>query len=297
MKRIVGIFLALFIASCANAGTEKLTMPEEEQTPAMREIGDTWVEPVTGMEFVWIPEGCFQMGGGGAPGKSRWPEYEGPVHEVCVDGFWMGRYEVTNAQYRKYRTDHDSRDLDGRSFNGHRQPVVAVSWDGAKAYASWLSQLSDDRYEFRLPSEAEWEYAARAGTKTSRHWGDKPGDACSYANVRDLELKRAFKWTPIHNCDDGYVETAPVGSFQPNTFGLHDMLGNVWEWCEDTYDRHAYSDHSRRNPIVTDGGSQRVRRGGSWYSRPREVRSAVRRSSVPEFGSLIIGFRLLRTSS
>ncbi|MDM8523268.1 SUMF1/EgtB/PvdO family nonheme iron enzyme [Desulfococcaceae bacterium HSG8] len=252
------------------------TLPEKEP-----ETEGTWTDPVTGMEFVWVPKGCFKMGS--PPGEKGRYSDEGPVHEVCVDGFWMGKYEVTNKQYRKYKSGHNSGDYEGNFLDGDNQPAVRVSWDDAKAFAKWLTGKS--RHEFRLPTEAEWEYACRAGTQTARFWGDDPDDACRYASVADQ----------THNCDDGYAVTAPVGSFSPNSFRLYDMLGNIWEWCEDIYDSDAYRKHKRNNPIYADGGSDRVRRGGSWYGKPAYVRCAERDHYSPASRGNLLGFRLVRT--
>ncbi len=180
-------------------------------------------------------------------------------------------------------------------LDGNDQPAVRVSWEDAKKFAKWLTGKSG--HEFRLPSEAEWEYACRAGTKTARFWGDDPDDACRYANVHDLTSKRInkdFTWTH-HNCDDGHAVTAPVGSFRPNDFGLHDMLGNAWEWCEDIYASDAYSKHQLNNPIYTGGGSYRVIRGGSWGPDPAGVRCAFRYNDSPASRNADLGFRLLRT--
>ncbi|MBW2050537.1 MAG: formylglycine-generating enzyme family protein, partial [Deltaproteobacteria bacterium] len=118
----------------------------------------TWTDPVTGMEFVWVEGGCFEMGS--TSGDSD----EKPVHQVCLDGFWMGKYEVTNRQFRLFRPGHDSRDYKGHSLNGENQPAVYVSWEDAKAFAQWLTRKNGERYTFRLPTEAQWEYACRGGT-------------------------------------------------------------------------------------------------------------------------------------
>ena len=157
------------------------------------------------------------------------------------------------------------------------------------------SKTKEGRGEFRLPSEAEWEYAARAGTTTARFWGDDTDDACAYANVRDLTLAKAFSWSDVHDCDDGYAVTAPVGRFQPNAFGLYDMLGNVWEWCQDTY-------HENYNGAPSDGSiwgslgdekANRLLRGGSWNDEPYNVRSANRDWLAPELQFDVIGIRLV----
>lgn len=247
-------------------------------------------DPVTGMEFVAVPGGCFQMGDTFGDGIAK---EEKPVHEVCVDGFSMGKYEVTNAQYRRFKPGYSSGDYKGNSLNGDNQPVVNVSWNDAVEYAGWLSRQSGKTY--RLPTEAEWEYAARGGTSTRNYWGNGKDDACSYANVHDLTSKRAFSdftWEH-HNCDDGYAVTAPVGSFRPNAFGLYDMMGNAWEWTGDWFDSSYYGNSPRNNPQGPSSGSNRVNRGGSWNNKPAFVRASIRNHNTPVYRYNILGFRLV----
>jgi len=256
---------------------------------------DIWRDPVTGMEFVWVPGGCFRMGT--PPDESGRENGEGPVHEVCVDGFWMGRHPVTNGQYRKYRPDHNSGDFHGHDLNGVDQPVVRVNWEDARAYAKWLTERKNGEYTYRLPTEAEWESACRAGTTTARFWGKNPDDACRYANVADQTAKRAFDNLTIHDCDDRYVVTSPVGSFRPNPLGIHDMLGNVWEWCQDVYSEDSYSEHSHDNPRYIENGPDRVNRGGSFCDISRDVRCGNRNFDSSGHRCLGLGFRLMRTAS
>ena len=219
-------------------------------------------DPVLGMEFVWIPGGTFNMGQSDAEkemllktmGPERYQKYcacERPRHEVSVSGFWLGRYEVTNAQFRRFKPDHDSGSFLGLTLNGDRQPVVNVSWYEARDFAEWLGQLCGRK--IRLPTEAEWEYACRGGTTTIRFWkGCQP--VCLYANIADLSAKKKWpKWT-VCDCNDSCPTTAPVGSFQPNPFGLYDMLGNVWEWCADWYADGYYE----ISPMTTRPGPRRV---------------------------------------
>ncbi len=157
--------------------------------PASRhpEPGATWTEPVTGMAFVWVPGGCYQMG------SNKGDSYEKPVHQVCLDGFWMGKYEVTNRQFRMFRPGHDSKDYKGVDLNGDNQPAVYVSWNDAKAFIAWLNKKGGKTYS--LPTEAQWEYACRAGTVTMRYWGDSERDACVYANVHDETPKKTFDFS------------------------------------------------------------------------------------------------------
>jgi formylglycine-generating enzyme required for sulfatase activity len=277
----------------------------------------TWTDPTTNMAFVWIPAGCFQMGS--PESEAGRGSDEGPVHKVCVDGFWLGKYEVTRGQFSrfitatKYKTDAEKEgsswgykdgswdDVKGYSWknSGFEQndshPVISVSWNDAKAMAKWMSKNS--KYSFKLPTEAEWEYACRGGTQTSRFWGDDPDQACKYANVRDKTYQNKLSFGNIHNCTDGYAFTAPVGKFMDNPFHLSDMLGNVWEWCEDAYSNDAYKKHRSKNPVISSGnsGANRVIRGGSWSSFPGDLRSADRGYFSPGYRADRIGFRLLRT--
>lgn len=254
----------------------------------------TWKEPVTGLEFVWVQGGCFLMGSPQTE-KGR-SEDEGPVHEACVDGFWMSRTEITNGQFKKFRADHDSKNYSGHSLSGDTQPAVFVTWLDANNFAQWLIGQNGGQYTFRLPTEAEWEFAARAGSDASRYWGDDTLKACTYENIADLTAKKQFGIDPVHDCDDGYAATAPVGSFQPNGFGLYDMLGNVSEWCADVYGVDSYVRHDRKNPFFSDEsvGQSRVIRGGFWHGGPNAVRSAIRGSGLPEGMNDDLGFRLVR---
>lgn len=265
--------------------------PRNETPPRSQK---TWKEPITGIEFVWIPGGCFLMG---SPQMEEDRKVdEGPVHEVCVDGFWIGRTEVTNGQYRKFDPSHNSRDYSGHSLNGDNQPAVYVCWVDANNFAQWLKGQNGGQYNFRLPTEAEWEYACRAGSESSRYWGNEPGKACDYENVADRTAGRQWGWDDIHDCDDGYSATAPVGSFQANPFGLQDMLGNVMEWVADTYSVDAYIKHDRKNPVCSPEscGPDRVIRGGHWYGTPANVRCANRVSGLPGGMNDNLGFRLVR---
>ena len=270
---------------------------------AAPQTGDTWTDPVTGMEFVWVPGATYAMGQTNAEheyllrkyGKEAYEldfEEERPLHEVQLSGFWLGKYEVTNAQYRQYQADHDSGDCDGEPLNGDLQPVVRVDWNQAKAFADWLSGKGNGT--FRLPTEAEWEYAARAGSSTAYPWGDDPKDACNHANISDDTAKKRWPdWTFVH-CKDGYKVSSPVGTFKANRFGIYDMIGNAWEWCLDAYDEKAYEKHAKRDPVILEGNSLRMMRGGSFADSLLSFRSAYRRPNNMEEGDLFLGFRLVR---
>ena len=248
----------------------------------------SFVDPVSGIEFIGIKGGCYEMGDSVGDGDSN----ERPVHEVCVNDFLIGKYEVTNEQFRKFRYSHDSGKYEGKDLNADKLPVVNVSWDDAAAFAKWLSEKTGQSY--RLPTEAEWEYAARAGAKASRFWGNNPDEACRYANVADLTAKKLWpKWTAFF-CDDKFAVAAPIGSFKPNAYGLHDMLGNVWEWTQDVYESAAYAKLPKNNPLYDGTGEYRVMRGGGWSNGPLGIRSSHRVGLTPSFGHHALGFRLVK---
>ncbi|KPA10452.1 Sulphatase-modifying factor domain protein, partial [Candidatus Magnetomorum sp. HK-1] len=166
-------------------------------------------------------------------------------------------------------------------------PVINISWNDAIALTEWLSEKGNGQY--RLPTEAEWEYACRAGTQTPFYFGETI--STEHANY-DGNYIYANGKKGIYR-----KQTAPVGTFPANKFGLYDMHGNVWEWCADSYAKDAYSKHERNNPIYEDtGASLRVLRGGSWDDGPRYVRSAVRNRNGPATRGSNIGARLLRKS-
>lgn len=283
---------------------EKMSVPHQSPPPSTTPVTtrseapsrppQTWKEPITGMVFVWIPGGCFLMGSPFSE-PNRDPD-EGPVHEVCVDGFWMGKTEVTNAQFRHFVPTHNSGTYEGISLNGDNQPVVGVTWEDANSFSQWLTAQNGGQYRFRLPTEAEWEYACRAGTETAQYWGDDLDRACDYENVADRSANRLWGWQDFHGCNDGYGATAPVGSFQPNPFGLHDMLGNVWEWCLDVYTVDTYVKLGRTNPVYStvSDGYDRVIRGSYWHAGPGDVRCADRGSGSPKAMNDDLGFRLVR---
>ena len=252
--------------------------------------GAPYVDPATGVEFVSIEGGCFQMGDSVGDGDPN----ERPVHEVCVSDFALGKHEVTNGQYKKFNPQHQSGQSQGSSLDEDNQPVVNVSWEKAVAFADWLSRTSGQKY--RLPTEAEWEYAARAGSSQTRFWGNNPDETCKYANVADMTAKKHWaKWTTF-TCDDGYAVSAPVGSFLANNHGLNDMLGNVWEWCVDVYNSEAYTKLPKDNPVYGGSGEYRVMRGGGWSNGPLGIRSSHRVGLSPEFGHHSLGFRLVKTA-
>jgi len=276
--------------------------------------------------MVTVPGGSFSMGSSpsdissavGEGAKAKNIQHETPQHDVTVKAFAMSVTEVTRDQFDAFvratghraggscwvysKTEYtfvesnanDWRDP-GFSQDGNH-PVVCVNWNDAKAYVGWLSQKTGKTY--RLPTEAEWEYAARAGTSAPRYWGDDNSSACRNANVADSTALSALGWDAAKNfsCTDGYVYTAPVAQFQANAFGLYDMLGNVWEWTEDCYNTSYNGAPTTGSAWLTGDCSRRVSRGGSWLHSPGGVRSAYRSKGSASLRDLDYGFRVSRTN-
>ena len=255
----------------------------------------TPIEP----EMVEIPGGTFTMGSADEDDEAY--GFERPAHSVTIRSFRMAKHEVTFEEYDKFAYDTGRRPPSDTGFGAGRRPVINVSWDDAKYYGTWLSKRTGKKY--RLPSEAEWEYAARGGKETRRFWGNEPEKACDYANVFDEKnaeyLKRKYTtitWEP-HPCPDDFPETAPVGSFKPNGYGLYDTLGNVWEWTEDCWHENYTNPPEDGSAWLETGGGEcgrRVVRGGSWLNEPWGVRSAYRIGVTVDIRDFNLGFRLVQ---
>ena len=244
----------------------------------------TQTEKITGLELNWIEGGCFTMGSSLIERDRGRDEVS---HQVCVKGFWMGKTEISNAQFRRFRSTHNSGSFEGRSLNENNQPAANLSWNDAKAFAEWLSWESGSNQRFRLPTEAEWEYAARAGATTRYFWGDDIDPR--YANFSDRNDPTGAS---ISSLDDSHAITAPVGSYQPNALGLFDMAGNVWEWTCSEYNPNYNGDEQRCSTARPSEG-QRVVRGGSWSSGGGELRLAERLPRKPDHRDVMTGFRII----
>jgi len=235
--------------------------------------GDVYQEPVTGIKFVFIPKNCFIMGC--HPSAEKCEKDEKPSHTVCIDGFWMGQFEVTQKQWNRIMHSNPSR-----FSRDPGQPVENVSFDDIQKFIRILNTATFEK--FSLPTEAQWEYACRNGGETVNFsWGNesfRPDENCGTCNSGDF-----------------HGETAPVGSFPPNDIGLYDMAGNVKEWCRDIYHKGAYSLHAKKNPLYKETGSSRVVRGGSFSDNTVKLRCTNRDKSIPAMRSDNIGFRLVLT--
>jgi formylglycine-generating enzyme required for sulfatase activity len=284
------------------------------------------------MKLRLVPAGEFMMG---SPREEQGRgNDEGPPHRVRITKpFYIGAYEVTLGQFRafvdatNYKTDAEKDDKGGWGYTGNdakpfrqnprytwrstgfeqsdRHPAVNISWNDAIAFTQWLSKKESKKY--RLPTEAEWEYACRAGASTRFFHGNDDAGIARFGNVSDQATTRKFaEWLKVDEVDrakfgdpkhnDGHVFTAPVGSFLPNAFGLYDMHGNVWEWCSDWDAKDYYQSSPVDDPPGPTSGTSRIRRGGSWLHAADFARSARRRRYLPEGRNSPIGFRVALTS-
>ena len=255
--------------------------------------------------------------------QADWFKHEHPQHQVRITKpFYLGAYHVTRGQFRQFVTDAGYKtdaekgekpgaygwDPDKKAFRfnekyswrnaGFEQtdehPVVNVSWNDAVAFSGWLSKKENKTY--RLPTEAEWEYACRAGTTTRYYSGDDPETLAKVGNVADAAFKAKFPDRKYAiKANDGYVFTAPVGKFKPNAFGLYDMHGNAWQWCEDWYGAEYYATSPVNDPTGPASGNDRVLRGGPWNGGPNNIRSAERFWFAPDVRGGSAGFRVART--
>ena len=242
--------------------------------------GDTWTDSVTGMEFMWVPKGCFQMG------SNSGQDDEKPIHEICIDGVWMGKYEITVGQFTKFKNEmgyssepsnewkcKGTAKVDGFSQTSEH-PVACVTWKDVKAFAEWLSRKSGKNY--RMPTEAEWEYACRSGGKDQKYCGGNNLDGLGWYSA------------------NANGKTHAVGRKQKNGLGLYDMSGNVWEWVNDWYEEGYYAKSPKRNPKGPASASARVNRGGGWDYVAGLARSAYRAGNVPDSRVNNLGARLVR---
>jgi formylglycine-generating enzyme required for sulfatase activity len=226
--------------------------------------GKTWKEPVTGMEFVWVPAGCFDMGSGDADADER------PVHQVCVQGFWLGKYEVTQGQWQRVAGHNPAWFKRGSDY-----PVESVSWPEVQAFIAKLNRKGQGG--LRLPSEAEWEYACRSGGRTETYCGGEDLDPYAWYSGNSM------------------ASTHPVGRKQANGLGLHDMSGNLWEWVQDCYRLSYQGAPSDGSAWEASECFSRVLRGGAWLYDPNYARAAYRHRTMQDGTNTDIGFRLART--
>jgi len=241
---------------------------------------------VGGIEFIYVKGGTFQMGDQFGEGSDN----ELPVHAVRVNDFYMSKYEITFDQYDAFceATGRD-KPSDGDWGRG-KSPVIYVSWRDATAFCEWLSEQT--REKIRLPTEAEWEYAARERGKKVRF-----GNGKNIADPSEINFNASADYKQSYSVAGEYRrKTLPVGTFRPNSLGLYDMSGNVWEWCRDRYGEDYYTNSPEDNPKGPSSGSSYVYRGGSWsVFLPQLMRACVRFGTSPDSRYFGIGFRVVRT--
>jgi formylglycine-generating enzyme required for sulfatase activity len=230
-------------------------------------------DSVTGIEFVFVKGGCFEMGDKSGDGNND----EKPAHEVCVDSFWMGKYEVTQGQWEKIMGSNPSY---YKAYqNGSNYPIESVRWNDVQDFIQSLNQRTGRRY--RLPTEAEWEYAARNGGKRAK-----------WAGTNSENELREYAWYRKNSAD----RTQLVGQKKPNGLGLYDMSGNVWEWCQDWYDWDYYKNSPRNNPKGPSHGREKLLRGGSWRNASKDIRTSARIGLDLTVRNYHSGFRLVLSS-
>lgn len=305
-RAAAAILLILFVAAAAPS-----------RAADMRAPGSSYRDCDDCPEMVVVPAGSFVMGTPGAPAArgAEAAESEAMVVEIARP-FALGRHEVTRGEFARFLSDsghepqggcrvwdaalsrfsEDSRrgfqDLATPAAPTDDLPASCVSFQDAQAYVQWLSSKTGARY--RLPSEAEWEYAARAGSRSQRPWGDDAASGCDFANTYDLVAAARYRlgW-PEAPCRDGYADLAPVGQFAANAFGLQDMIGNVSEWVQDcATGSYVGRPRDARAWEWIGGCGERVRRGGSWLTPPAESRSAWRASAPAGEHASDAGFRV-----
>lgn len=253
-------------------------------TPAPEQVRE--ITNSIGMKLVLIPAGKFKMG---SPESEMYHAPNEHQHEVTISKpFYMGVYEVTQKQWEAIMDENKS------AFRGEKggpeHPVEQVSWHKAVEFCQKLSEKEEEKKAgriYRLPTEAEWEYACRAGTTTATHYGNSLSSKDANFNGKK----------PLGNAPVGpYIDkTTKVGSYKPNKFGLYDMHGNVWEWCSDWYDEKYYKNSPKVDPRGPATGDERVLRGGSWYNQGGVARSAYRHHAPPEVEYWDVGFRVVMT--
>ncbi|CAK0774190.1 hypothetical protein CCP3SC15_490006 [Gammaproteobacteria bacterium] len=269
--------------------------------PTSPHPGDLRRDELSGIDFIYLKGGCFSMGSPTSELGRDHDEGSWGRRRVCLEkGFWIATKEVTNAQYQRFYPNHKSGSYHGLPLDGADQPVVNISWGEGLHYLENLNQQAKERTlsrHYQFPTEAQWEYAARAGTTMSHFWGNDQSQVCRYANILGggtrVQIAKTEKSQDHQennaSCSHKYIVSAPVGSFEPNPWGLYDMLGNVWEWTCSDY-RIVY-DGAEQKCVTDTATTHRVLRGGSWHDQLALVRAAKREAKHPDSRNNHLGFR------
>jgi sulfatase modifying factor 1 len=308
---IFAIFCVMVLPVHAKTAKKEIATHVSKAAPAIK-AGKIYRNCRSCPQMVVIYTGTFDMGS--PDSEDDRSKDEGPVHRIKIAAFAIGKTEITRGQFAefvkttRYSTGDKCWTLEKGKYEERKgnwrepgfpqsdnDPVTCINWNDAHAYAKWLARKTGNKY--RLPTEAEWEYAARGGTGTARYWGSNPDDACAYANGADksaqAKIDGATSWS-IHHCTDGFAYTAPVGHFKANAYKLNDMLGNVWEWTGDSY-HDSYVGAPSDGKAWKGAGTKHVLRGGSWNNSPSNMRAAIRYKADATLRFSSFGFRVARS--
>jgi formylglycine-generating enzyme required for sulfatase activity len=273
------MLVGLMMVGCGEEAPKETVQDEAVQYETTPPLGENLTVPDLNLTMIWVKPGTFMMGFPEKAGRSR----NETQHQVTLTkGFYLGKYEVTQAQWEQVNRWGKNWRGNPSGFEGADHPVERVSWNDAVEFCNKPTEIEKKAgrvpqgMSYQLPTEAQWEYACRAGTTTAYSWGDS------------ISLSNA-------NYDFDVDETAPAGKYPANPWGFHDMHGNVWEWCADWYD--TYPSRSVIDPEGTASNRARAYRGGGWWNDGKNLRSAMRFSQVPRYRNLGLGFRVsLRAS-
>jgi len=239
-------------------------------------------------EMVILPSGEFLMGDAAAAGDTD----EGPAHSVKIKSFAISKFEVTIAEYKEYVISTGKNMPELSNLTNTSLPITNVSFNDAIRYVQWLSKKTAG--QFSLPSEAQWEYAARGGSLALYSFGNNPQQICDYANIADRTAKNSGKPWQVTDCDDHQLDVAPVGSYKPNAYGLYDLQGNVWEWTLDCWHNSYQGAPSKGKAWIEKNCGRRVVRGGSYQQVANSARSSNRESMPIQTKSNQLGFRIIQ---
>ncbi len=290
---LLALLVEILLLGCGSGGDKRNSREERSKSPEpdepisvdVPEEGNAFTVPGASLQMLWCPPGAFHMG---SPENEKSRDFDEVLREVTLtNGFWLGKHEVTQGQWEKVMGTNPSH------FKGSQLPVEKISWDEANAFCEKLTEHErtagrlHKEQAYQLPTEAQWEYACRAGTRTAWTFGDSPSGLSRYANFSD---KKSNLQGADNEYDDGFEFTAPVASYSANAWGFHEMHGNVFEWCKDWYGKH--TSDAVVNPVGPSIGKERIFRGGSWALPGVFTRSARRDKNQSILKSGFLGFRL-----
>lgn len=322
MKNITGLFLTVAVAgmiSCSNnqPGVEESSLAASDTSgkEVVSYSTDNFTDTTDGSEMIFVKGGTYSMGWSHSHDINVF-QSENPAHAVTLDDFFISSKEITNSQFCVFLNEVGNQEENGQEYINtdfgfddikcqieqkgdqfvvqpgfENHPVICVSWYGANAYCRWMAEKTGKKY--RLPTEAEWEYAARDGGKDIRYaWGNDFPKGKKGGNIADAANKKRYPDYVMATAeyDDGYIYTSPVAQFEPSGLGLYDMTGNVAEWCSDWKDNYTYS--AATNPMGPESGDDKVKRGGDWNTGLSTISLFQRSGNRPGATSVMTGFRI-----